>query len=113
MSLIIKVGLVGIRVRLRLSARLAVDFRSDSCYSPRIPQSGNTIMLKTKSPRYNNVAMAPKQSEASRHLWDDFVNQIASYARRNNAAYGGVPVHLRSQANITSSTWYNKPNAVR
>jgi hypothetical protein len=70
-------------------------------------------MLKTKSPRYNS--MAPRQTEASKHLWDDFVRQVGSYARRNNVAYGGLPPAERSQRiNQSAMAWYNKaPVAAR
>ena len=70
-------------------------------------------MLKTKAPRY--TPSAPRQSEASKHLWDDFVRQVASYARRNNLAYGGLPPGERKpQPTVVSSAWYNNtPTSVR
>lgn len=63
-------------------------------------------MLTTKNPRFTQLP--PKKSEASKHLWDDFVAQVASYARRNNVAYGGLPPSERKQQNIATTAWYNK-----
>jgi hypothetical protein len=69
-------------------------------------------MLKTKSPRY--TSMAAKQSDASNHLWEDFVRQVGSYARRVNVAYGGVPASQRSgKTGVQAATWYNKPQTAR
>lgn len=71
-------------------------------------------MLKTQTPRY--TSMAPSKSAASSHLWDDFVQQVAGYARRNNVANKGVPVSElgdRMAQMKAPPTWYNKHTAAR
>lgn len=70
-------------------------------------------MLKTQTPRY--TSMAPTKSAASNHLWDDFVQQIAGYARRNNVAHKGLPVSERGVRNQAQApkTWYNKSQSAR
>ena len=71
-------------------------------------------MPKTQTPRY--TSMAPTKSAASNHLWDDFVQQVAGYARRNNVAHKGMPVSQRGdrmEQMKAPPTWYNKNTAAR
>ncbi len=69
-------------------------------------------MLKTKIPRYNTATT--RHSEASMHLWEDFVKQVGSYARRNNIAHKGSPVSERVVGAVAApQAWYNNNTPVR
>ena len=69
-------------------------------------------MLKTKAPKFN-TASAVNKNPAATHLWEDFVKQVAGYARRVNVAYKDVPQEKRfssrtGQQNLAVDAWYNK-----
>ncbi|MBX9722110.1 MAG: hypothetical protein K2X81_11990 [Candidatus Obscuribacterales bacterium] len=69
-------------------------------------------MLKTKTPRYNTATNT--RSTASTHLWEDFVKQVGSYARRNNIAHKGSPVSERIVGHVAPPPiWYNQSTPVR
>ncbi|MBX9687867.1 MAG: hypothetical protein K2X27_14270 [Candidatus Obscuribacterales bacterium] len=67
-------------------------------------------MLKTQTPRYQTAQ--PRQTEAQKYLWDDFVQQVASYARRQTVTHKGKPFSERIGSNSSADkAWYNKINA--
>ena len=58
-------------------------------------------MLKTKTPRNNQISQT-NQSDAANYLWDDFVKQVGTSTRHVDVTNGS------NKNNAVKKAWYNK-----